>query len=76
MQGKVDGGHPETEDIPQVEVDGADVRHKLLGFEIELAEVLHLQRPHLGAYQVLQEVVEHGNDPLGQEWMDEQSLDL
>ena len=65
-----------VENVPQVEVDGADIRDQLLGFEVKLAEVLHLQGPHLWPHQVLQEVVQHGNDPLSQEWEDEDPLDL
>ena len=65
-----------VENVPQVEVDGADVRDQLLGFEVKLAEVLHLQGPHLWPHQVLQEVVQHGDDPLSQEWVDEDPFDL
>lgn len=45
--------------IPQVQVDGADVRNKLLGFEVKLTEVLDFKGTHLRTHQVLKEIVEH-----------------
>jgi len=36
--------------IPQVQVDGADVRNKLLGLEVKLTEVLDFKGPHLRAH--------------------------
>lgn len=62
--------------LPQIQVDGADVRDELLGLEVKLGEVLYLERAHLGPHQVLQEIVEHGDDPLCQEGVREQTLDL
>lgn len=43
--------------IPQVQVDGADVRNKLLRLEVKLTEILNFKRTHLRTHQVLQEVV-------------------
>ena len=62
--------------IPQVQVDGADVRNKLLRLEVKLTEVLDFKGTHLGTHQVLQEVVEHGDDPLCQEGVHKDPLDL
>lgn len=61
---------------PEVQVDGADVRHKLLWLEVELAEVLHFQSSHFRPDQVLQEVVEHGDDALSQEGVHKQGPDF
>lgn len=62
--------------IPQIQVDGADVRNKLLGLEVKLAEVLDFKGTHLRTHQVLQEVVQHGDDPLGQKGVHKDPLDL
>lgn len=62
--------------VPQVQVDGADVRDKLLGLEVKLTEVLHFKSTHFGSYQVLQEVVEHGDDPLSQERVHKDPFDF
>lgn len=55
--------------IPQIQVDGADVRNKLLGLEVKLTEVFDFKGTHLRTHQVLQEIVQHGDDPLSQEGM-------
>lgn len=62
--------------IPKVQVDGADVRDQLLRLEVKLAEVLDLQGTHLGPHEMLQEVVEHRDDPLRQEWVHKDAFDL
>lgn len=62
--------------IPQVQVDGADVRNKLLGLEVKLTEVLDFKGTHLRTHQMLQEVVKHGDDPLSQEGVHKDPLDL
>ena len=64
------------DNIPQVQVDGADIRNKLLGLEVELAEVLDFKGAHLRTHQVLQEVVQHGDDPLSQEGVHKDPLDI
>lgn len=64
------------ENLPQVEVNGTDVGHQLLGFKIKFTKVFHLQSAHFGAYQVLQKVVEHGDDPLGKKRVNEKTLYL
>lgn len=65
-----------VDNIPQIQVDGADVRHKLLGLEVKLTEVLNFQSTHLRTNQVLQEVVQHGDDSLSQERVHKDPLDL
>lgn len=45
------------QDVPQIQIDGADVRHELLRLEVKLTEVFHLEGPHLGPYKMLQEVI-------------------
>lgn len=62
--------------IPQVQVDGADVRNKLLGLEVKLTEVLNFKGSHLRTHKVLQEVVQHGDDPLGKEGVHKDALDF
>lgn len=61
---------------PQVQVDCADVRNELLRLEVKLAEVFDLKGAHLRTHQVLQEVVEHGDDPFSQEGVHEDALDF
>lgn len=62
--------------IPQIQVDGADVRNKLLGLEVKFTEVLDFKGTHLRTDQVLQEVVQHRDDPLSQEGVHKDPLDL
>lgn len=62
--------------VPQVQVDGADIRNQLLGLEIKLAEILDFQGPHLWTHQMLQKVVKHGDDPLSQEGVNKDAFDF
>lgn len=62
--------------LPQVEVNGTDVGHQLLGFKVKFTKVFHLQSTHLGAHQMLQKVVEHGDDPLSEKGVNEKTLYL
>lgn len=62
--------------IPQIQVDGADVRNKLLWLEVKLTEILNFKCTHFRTHQVLQEVVKHGDDPFSQEWVYKDPLDL
>lgn len=62
--------------IPQVQVDGTDVRHKLLGLEVKLTEVFDFKGSHFRTHQMLQEIVQHGDDPLSQEGVYKDPLDF
>lgn len=63
-------------DLPQIQIDGADVRYELLGLEVKLAKVFYFECPHLGTYEMLQEVIEHRDDPFSQERVHEDPLDF
>ena len=48
----------------------------MLRLEVKLTEVLDFEGAHLGPHEMLQEVVEHGDDPLRQEWVHKDAFDL
>lgn len=62
--------------LPQIQIDGADIRNELLRLEVELAEVLYFKRAHFGTHKVLQEVIQHGDDPFSKKRVNEDPLDF
>lgn len=43
--------------IPQIQIDGADIRDELLRLEVKLAEILYFKCAHFRTHQVLQKVI-------------------